>query len=294
MYEEDSGDLSDMMLNYNGITALNGVFFCPADYSECKGKDFTINEHFLEGREIATYDDTGERVVFGWNETKEALLYQTGKINPDKKWEIYEGFANFPLLLHGGKNALEHYYDIGLVDKKMRSSKQARHFICSNQERSHILFGRSDPMDLDTLITTLVWLNCYDALNLDAGLSSSFIYNGRQIVWPGRDVLDGITIVRKDLDVKLLEQKVLQVSERFREVFFKKKDTQQAKIKLQEYISRVSEARGSIYEKNSVDIVDTSGNIVGYKIDITSLSTLKKVYILNSLQWHLQKLLWEL
>lgn len=294
MYEEDSGNLSDMMLNYNGITALNGVFFCPADYPECNGKDFTINEHFIEGREIATYDDTGERVVFGWNEAKEAFLYQTGKINPDRKWEIYEGFANFPLLLSAGKNGLEHYYDVGLVDKKMRSTKQARHFICSSQDKKHILFGRTDPMDLDILVTTLVWLWCYDALNLDAGLSSSFIYNGRQIVGPGRDVLDGVTIVRKDLDVKVLEQKVLQVSEKFRDIFLKKKDRDTAKIQLRKYISQVGDARVGIYEKNSVDIVDTEGNIIGYKIDITSLSTLKKVYILNSLQWHLQTLLKEL
>ncbi len=32
----------------NAITGINGIFFCPSDYTECKGKSFTINERFVE------------------------------------------------------------------------------------------------------------------------------------------------------------------------------------------------------------------------------------------------------
>ncbi len=45
----------------NALTGINGIFFCPADYSECKGKSFTINERFVEGEDLSFYDDTGDR-----------------------------------------------------------------------------------------------------------------------------------------------------------------------------------------------------------------------------------------
>jgi len=77
---------------------------------------------------------------------------------------------------------LEHYYDVGLIDKKMTSEVLGRHFICSNQEKDTILFGRTGPMGLDQEVGVLLQIGCYDALNLDAGDSSSFIYNARQIV----------------------------------------------------------------------------------------------------------------
>lgn len=291
---DQATDLYDMMMDYNWVTALNWVFFCPKDYSECGWKNFTINERFVEGQEIATYDNTGERVVFGWNEQYESFLYQTWKINADKKGQIYEGFANFPLLLQWGKNQLEHYYDVGLVNKKMRSEVLGRHFICTNEARNHILFGRTSSMGLDEEVWLLLELWCYDALNIDAGNSSAFIYNGRQIVWPGRDVLDGIVIIRKDFDVQKLETTIDSTFQKIRKIFLGKIDTDGAIRKVEKYITQITEIRRSIYDKNSIDFFDDSGKNIGYKIDITSLSTLKKVFLLNSLQKKLESLKKEL
>lgn len=42
----------------NAITGINGIFFCPADYTECKGKNYTINERFIDGKDLSFYDDT--------------------------------------------------------------------------------------------------------------------------------------------------------------------------------------------------------------------------------------------
>lgn len=64
----------------------------------------------------------------------------------------------------------------------MRSELLGRHFICTNESRDKILFGRTSAMGLDDVVGVLLEIGCYDALNLDAGNSSSFIYNGRQIV----------------------------------------------------------------------------------------------------------------
>jgi hypothetical protein len=32
----------------NGISAINGSYFCPADYKECGGQDFTDNERYIK------------------------------------------------------------------------------------------------------------------------------------------------------------------------------------------------------------------------------------------------------
>jgi len=56
-----------------------------------------------------------------------------------------------------------------------------RHFICSNKEKTHIYIGRTSPTSLDSLAPALYELGCWDAINLDAGDSAHFIYNGRSI-----------------------------------------------------------------------------------------------------------------
>lgn len=49
-------------------------------------------------------------------------------------------------------------------------------------------------------------------------------------------------------------------------------------------LDAIVQVRTKIYEENSVDTFDESGNNTGYIIDISSLATLKRVYLLNTLE----------
>jgi len=274
--------LDELTLQYDALSWVNGVFFCPSDYSECNWYSFTINERYIQGDKIGIYEDTGERVVYGWTEENYPLLFQTGKINADKESLIFEGFANYPLLLKDGENMLEHYYDYGLIDIKMRT-KWTRNFICNDEKKGNIYFWLVYNVNLDELAHTLREFWCYDALNLDAGKSTAFIYNGRYLVWPWRDILDGLLIVRRDLKTSEIDEKARLLSERIFEIISEGRTLKKRFLLLEKLDERLALLRQKIYEKNSEDLFDWEENI-GYKIDITNIKTLEKVYLINALQ----------
>ncbi|MFA5916603.1 MAG: phosphodiester glycosidase family protein [Candidatus Gracilibacteria bacterium] len=284
----DASSLRDLMDKNNGISAVNGVYFCPADYSSCKGKDFTINERYIDGKKIAGYDDTGDRVVLALDKNNTPFLFQTNKINPDKETEVYNGVGNFPLILKDGKNMIEYYREQGLIDKKMKAS-MSRNFICSDKEGKNLYFGYVYDVILDHLHAVLTELGCYNALNLDAGASSAMIYNSRYIVGPGRNVLDGLIIERKGLDTKILRDS-LQTTTKKIEKNIKFKIFREKTKYLDKLSSTITKARTQIYEQNSKDLYDENGNDVGYEIDANGINTLKKLYIIN----YLDKLIYEL
>ncbi|MDD3302811.1 MAG: phosphodiester glycosidase family protein [Candidatus Gracilibacteria bacterium] len=285
---ENATSLRDLMDKENGISAVNGVYFCPSDYSECKGKDFTINERYIDGKKYAGYDDTGDRVVFALDKNNVPFLFQTNQINTDKETEIYNGLGNFPLLLKDGKDMIEYYRDRNLIDKKMKA-KMSRNFICSDKEGKNLYFGYVFDVELDFLHGILTKIGCYNALNLDAGASVAMIYNARYIVGPGREILDGVIIERKGLNTSELREKTKTVIPKIEKII--KFKTYSKKIEYLEKLSKtLGQARTKIYELNSIDLYDENGNNYGYKIEISDILLLKKLYIIN----YLDKLIYEL
>jgi len=278
------------MGNYGGVSAINGVFFCPSDYGECRGKNSTINERFIQWEEIATYKSTGERVVFGWNKDIEPFLHQTDKINIEKRSDIYEGFANFPLLLQSGENQLEYYYDIGLIDYKMRS-KLTRHFICSNEPQTHIYFWRVTEANLDDMVWAISKIGCYDAINLDAGRSSSFIYNGRNLSGPGRDILDGVIISRNDINIQEINTSIEKVFIEIEKQFLKRRNTDESLEQLQKYRETITSVRRTLYKKHSQDITNSGSENIWYTLHVENSTIFRKIYILNSIDNKIKELI---
>lgn len=289
----EGSTLREILGDYGGVSGINGVFFCPADYSQCKGKNYTINERFIEGREISTYDDTGERVVFWWDESEIPFLHQTNSINSEKRWNIYEWFANFPLLLQSWENKLEHYYDIGLIGKKMRSPI-TRHFICTNQERNEIIFGRVHKATLDDVVKVIWKIGCYDAINLDAWNSSAFIYNGRNIVGPGRDILDGVVITRNNVDTKKIHANVKNVFKKIESIYLKKRNKTKAIEQLQAYRTSITQLRTNIYKKYSRDVIDTQGDTIWYTVEVKNRRVFTHIYLLNLIDHEIKILIQKL
>ncbi len=276
-------NLEDLMLRNNGVTAINWVFFCPSDYAECKWTSFTINERYVKWEKIGVYDDTGERVVYWWTEEKVPMLFQTWKINADKETDIFEGFANFPLLLKEWENMLEHYYDVGLIDQKMRAIS-TRNFICNDKEKKNIYFWLVYNVNLDDLINTLSSFWCYDALNLDAWKSTAFIYNGRYLTGPQRNILDGLIIERKWIDVKAIDKTAKKLSQTIIDTLSKWRSLEKVLSLLEEVDKRLTTARGIIYKNFSNDIYDDTWKILWYKIQIEDIKMLTKIYTINALQ----------
>ncbi len=285
---DSAESLSTISRDYWAISGINWVFFCPADYSECWGNNYTINERFKQGVDLSFYSDTGERAVFWWDENTIPFLHQTGKINSELRGHIFEWLWNFPVLYANGKSMLEHYHDVWLYDKKM-AAKIPRHFICSNKENTKIFFWKTSSSSLDDLAPALYEIWCWNGLNLDAWASSHFNYNGRELkVW-SRKVLDWFFIIPKHFDAKEINTRVdtamIKISSTFRR--YQKNKSLSRLTAVREYIK---ENRTKIYEQYSQDIYDVNGNLNWYSLEVTNQKALQRIYLLNILDIKLKNL----
>jgi len=82
--------------------------------------------------------------------------------------------------------------------------------------------------------------------------------------------------------------------EQVRTHYLKNINTHASIEKLDTYISKITDIRRKIYDTTSVDLFDESGSVIGYKISSASIPTLKKIFLLNSLQRKLVSLKKEL
>lgn len=285
---EDAQSLSDISRSYGAISGINGVFFCPADYSACGWKNYTINERFVGGQDLSFYTDTGERAVFWWDSDTVPFLHKTGKINPNKRTDIFEWLWNFPILYSNWVNFLEHYHDVGLYDNKM-AANIPRHFICANKDKTEIFFGSSSATSLDGLAPALFDIWCWDGINLDAGASTFFNYNGRELETWARKVLDWFFIVPKWFDAKLIHNKLDSAMPEITRIFKKyPKDKALARITaVREYIKKY---RDDNYKKFSREIFDKNWDPNGYTLEVTDTQVLQKIYLFNILDIQLRKL----
>lgn len=282
-------NMMDLMEANNWVSAINWVFFCPASYRECGWKNFTFNERYVNWDKIWTKTSTQDRVVFAIDKDNKPFLYQTDKINPSDEEKINYGFANFPLLLQDWVSKYQDYVDLWLIDYKMKNKMQ-RNFICSDITNRYIFSWYISEIELAKLPEVLIKLGCNNALNLDAGWSSAMIYNSRYIIWPGRDILDGIIIERKGLDTKKIIEKSKQVKLWIEKKLVIKSYNERLEF-IDNYITSLTKIRTDIYKKNSFDLYDDkSWKKIWYEINVKSIKNMETVYFVN----YLNKLLAEL
>ena len=275
--------VSDILLQNNAISWVNWIFFCPWNYSYCKDRVWTTNnEVYIAWEKYAVQPTTWDRVVFAWDKENNPFLFQTDSINMDDEDKIYYWFSNWPLLLQDWEEVTERYRDLWLIDNKM-TSKWTRNFICSNKDGSKMFFWLVFDTDIDYLATILKDFGCYNALNLDAGYSTAFIYNGRFIAWPARWVINAVWIV-PNFDVNDAYSKANIAWEKILN-FVKTKNITKQVATLDNYIEKLNALRVSIYNKYSTDItVDWAewkkfNN--WYKIDVNNIDDLRLVYMIN-------------
>lgn len=293
---DDAKSLWDLLKENNAISWVNGVFFCPVDYSWCNTtKSFTDSERYIAGEKFASYLTTGDRAVFGWTKDKKPFIYQSGKINMDDEDKIYYWLWNYPLLLSEWKDMLEEYYDAWLIFSKL-TYKSTRNFICSDKEKKNIYFWLVYEATIDELVQVLTDFWCYDALNLDAWASTAFMYNGKYLVWPQqRDILDAVVIERKWFNVN----EISQMSEKITQILAKNiqskaKNNSDIYIKIiKNYSAQLENIKLKIYDKYSTDIVEKNTLVweietVWYKIEINDLKPLKMIYLLNQVNYNLK------
>lgn len=280
--------LRELMEKNNWISAVNWVFFCPADYPECWGLDSTEHERYYQWYRVGPHDNTWDRVVFAVDKQNKPFLYQTWKINTSRESSIYYWLANFPLLLWNWESTYDTYEELWMIDYKMKAKMQ-RNFICHDETKRYIYSWYISAIELKKLPEILKKFGCYNALNLDAGASSSLIYNGRQILWPGRDILDWVIVERKWLDTAIIRENVEKAVEKFRKKISSNEYKQRILI-VDTVTEELEKMRNNIYNKYSFTTFDKDWKKDWYEIFVKDIETLTLLYTINYMNKELYNL----
>ncbi|MCF7835394.1 phosphodiester glycosidase family protein [Candidatus Gracilibacteria bacterium] len=212
----DGGDtLENLTKKVGGDTAVNGVFFCPADYTYCNGLTHTISERVYmgNGEDYSRFwPDTSIRAIFGFDKYGEPLLVQNNfgisdigywsNINKDRQSDLYFGLGNFPVLLEDGDDVVMGF--LNYVDKKMETPGN-KSFICSTKDKSTIYLGVVGGLNLWKMPAFIKeQFGCWNAINLDAGASLGMIYSGLVLDRGGRrKIMDAFVVLTRDEYIKL-------------------------------------------------------------------------------------------
>jgi len=200
-----------LMQKENGISAVNGAYFCPKDYPRCWGKDYTNAPRFYKWKNYGRYwDDFSYNGLFAFDKKWSPFIVMNQlwwaapkhlyhiRHNEKKIKDIYYAIGNFPVLLLDGKNIVS-YYD-NLLTWKMKS-KGLKSFICYTKDRKTIYMWNVSNIDMygmPEFIKNNFW--CYGAINLDAGASLWLIYNKKVIKKSYRPVMDAFVVVDNSLE----------------------------------------------------------------------------------------------
>ena len=196
-------------------TWINWTFFCPADYSSCKGVTYANFERvFLWdwASYSAYWPETSVRMIFGfdieWNPFMAQHNYTDHdaglkmNLNADKMDEFQFWMSNFTVLLVEWQNVI----DVNSINfaSSMYSSAN-RNFICSTQDWSTIymwvVWWISIPKLADYVKNNF---DCFNALALDAGASEAMVYEWNVLARSNRrKIMDAFVVVDRETYIKL-------------------------------------------------------------------------------------------
>ncbi len=196
-------------------TAINGTFFCPADYSSCgwvthsnfervylwNGEDYSQTRPNTDVRMIFGFDIDGQPWMVQNNLTEMPWLWSD--MNKEKINDLYFGMSNFTVLLIDWNNLV--HANQNYFDGKMYS-RINRNFICYTKDKSIVymwVVGGVNLFELADYISFNFW--CYDALALDAWYSEAMVYEWKVLARsPRREIMDAFVVLDRDEYIDLV------------------------------------------------------------------------------------------
>jgi exopolysaccharide biosynthesis protein len=190
--------VGDFALTYDAFAAINGSYFCPADYTDClKEKNYYYypvyrsNDGVMINSNQIPYPSTGAMLVFGADNhpyffTSTAQFRSVADFEANYHTKVKAAIANDPVLIQEGTNALG---SVATLDpKQLKRYSRAAIGVKGNEIYLVVAYSATVP----ELVEMLLSLGLENALNLDAGGSTGVYYDGRYRLGPGRDVPNAI------------------------------------------------------------------------------------------------------
>jgi hypothetical protein len=190
--------LADYVVANNGFAAINGSYFCPAEYNSCAtNKNYffypvynsrlgkMINEDQLK------WPTTGSLLVFDANNHPYFFLStQTFKdaatFTSAYGVKISAAIGNQPALIYNSANII----GTQTLDDKQKTAKSYRSGIGLKGNKVYLVAaGNATVIDLANIMESL---GMEQAMNLDGGGSTALYYQGSYKVGPGRNLPNAI------------------------------------------------------------------------------------------------------
>lgn len=177
----------------NGFAAMNGMYFCPADYASCAGKTNTFDTLFFNSR-TRTYMNSDNNkfstIPFFVVNADGSPRYVGQTLNWGRDTGIQAGTAGNPMVIQGGSIAVVE----ANLDDKQRTVKSNRGAIVQKTDTLYLcIVGGATVMDTAQVYKTL---GVDNAINIDGGGSSALWVNGSYVYGPGRQIPTAIIFAR--------------------------------------------------------------------------------------------------
>lgn len=175
----------------NAPYGINGTYFCPVDYNECKS---IANSFFWKVIDTKAGVMVNERSGLGHNDP--FLTFDSvGQPKYFSRWSDYKGSnftasagINSPSLIENGRLNL----DMSKLDEKQKTSRGIRGAIAVKDKTLYLIhvYGATVPDSANVLLT----LGVEHALLLDGGGTAALLNNNKYEVGPGRGMPNAILV----------------------------------------------------------------------------------------------------
>ena len=186
--------LADFANRNNGIAAINGMYFCPADYPACSDKKNSFDTLFFNSR-LKKYLNSDNNV---YSNIPFLVINSDGSprfIGRSLEWGrdtgIQAGTAGNPMLVAGGNIAAVE----SNLDTKQKTVKSNRGAIVQKSPNLYLcIVSGATVMDSARAFKAL---GVDNAINIDGGGSSALWVSGSYKFGPGRSIPTAIIFARK-------------------------------------------------------------------------------------------------
>ncbi|HBB76356.1 MAG: hypothetical protein A2186_03120 [Candidatus Levybacteria bacterium RIFOXYA1_FULL_41_10] len=181
--------LGDYAGRNGAFAAVNGSYFCPADYPSCAGKSNSFDTLLMNKNKV--YFNSGNNVY----SNVPAVIFSGSSarfVGRSLEWGRDTGvdsvIANQPLLVSGGNVVF------GGDDEIKRAGAGSRSFVGSSG--STVYIGVVHSANAAQMARVLHGMGIQNALNLDSG-GSTALWSGGYKVGPGRNIPNALLFIRK-------------------------------------------------------------------------------------------------
>ncbi|MBI5151290.1 MAG: phosphodiester glycosidase family protein [Candidatus Pacebacteria bacterium] len=176
------------------FAAINGMYFCPSDYSWCGDKKNSFDTLLFHSR-AKRYINSDNNVY----STLPFFVFDGGGtpkfVGKTQEWGrdtgIQAGIAGNPMLVKDGRNVVEEYS----IDAKQRSGKGPKGAIAQKGEMMYLCIVSNATVPESAQVFSK--LGADNAMNIDGGGSAALWYNGVYKIGPGRQLPNAVLFVRR-------------------------------------------------------------------------------------------------